>query len=187
MVEHGFQELVFEDAMEVIVDQLNALGTQDPLTIISLESNMRDGMLSNLVIMYMRMLTSCETQRRQDFFAPFIMVGVPDKRHHMFCTGMVSEQGQSCHCGADIGLCCAMPQPLGVADGFSLSQSRFFQHCCLCTWDVLVGPWYTSCNWQILAAVLHMCHPRVAELLGRSRAGQHVQAIMTVGAAGHDG
>lgn len=75
MVEHGFQELVFEDAMEVIVDQLNALGTQDPLTIVSLESNMRDGMLSNMVIMYMRMLTSCETQRRQDFFAPFIMVG----------------------------------------------------------------------------------------------------------------
>ena len=75
MVEHGFQELVFEDAMEVIVDQLNALGTQDPLTIVSLENNMRDGMLSNMVIMYMRMLTSCETQRRQDFFAPFIMVG----------------------------------------------------------------------------------------------------------------
>ena len=75
MVEHGFQELVFEDAMEVIVDQLNALGTQDPLTIVSLESNMRDGMLSNMVIMYMRMLTSCETQRRQDLFAPFIMVG----------------------------------------------------------------------------------------------------------------
>lgn len=92
MVEHGFQELVFEDAMEVIVDQLNALGTQDPLTIISLESNMRDGMLSNMVIMYMRMLTSCETQRRQDFFAPFIMVGLPDKRHHMFCTGMLSWQ-----------------------------------------------------------------------------------------------
>lgn len=75
MVEHGFQELVFEDAMEVIIDQLNALGTQDALTIASLENNMRDGMLSNMVIMYMRMLTSCETQRRQDFFAPFIMVG----------------------------------------------------------------------------------------------------------------
>ena len=74
MVEAGFQELVFEDAMEVIVDQLNALGTQDPLTVMSLESNMRDGMLSNMVIMYMRMLTSCEVQRRQDFFAPFILV-----------------------------------------------------------------------------------------------------------------
>ena len=74
MVEAGFQELVFEDAMEVIVDQLNALGTQDPLTVMSLENNMRDGMLSNMVIMYMRMLTSCEVQRRQDFFAPFIMV-----------------------------------------------------------------------------------------------------------------
>lgn len=79
MVEHGFQELVFEDAMEVIVDQLNALGTQDPLTIVSLESNMRDGMLSNMVIMYMRMLTSCEVQQRQDFFAPFIMVGPSHK------------------------------------------------------------------------------------------------------------
>lgn len=74
MVDHGYQELVFEDAMEVIIDQLNALGTPDPLTVQSLEGNMRDGMISNMVIMFLRMLTSCEIQRRQDFFAPFIMV-----------------------------------------------------------------------------------------------------------------
>ncbi len=74
MVDHGYQELVFEDAMEVIIDQLNALGTQDPLTVQSLEGNMRDGMISNMVIMFLRMLTSCEIQRRQDFFAPFILV-----------------------------------------------------------------------------------------------------------------
>ena len=74
MVDHGYQELVFEDAMEVIIDQLNALGTQDPLTVKSLEGNMRDGMISNMVIMFLRMLTSCEIQRRQDFFAPFVLV-----------------------------------------------------------------------------------------------------------------
>lgn len=71
----GYQELVFEDAMEVVIDQLNALGTQDPLTVQSLEGNMRDGMISNMVVMFLRMLTSCEIQRREDFFAPFIMVG----------------------------------------------------------------------------------------------------------------
>ena len=70
----GYQELVFEDAMEVIIDQLNALGTQDPLTVQSLEGNMRDGMISNMVVMFLRMLTSCEIQRREEFFAPFVMV-----------------------------------------------------------------------------------------------------------------
>ncbi|KAL3132624.1 hypothetical protein ABBQ32_009152 [Trebouxia sp. C0010 RCD-2024] len=95
MVEHGFQELVFEDAMEVIVDQLNALGTPDPLTIVSLESNMRDGMLSNMVIMYMRMLTSCEVQRRQDFFAPFIMGMMDDPvTVEQFCRRYVEPMGE---------------------------------------------------------------------------------------------
>ncbi|KAK9824088.1 hypothetical protein WJX72_007637 [[Myrmecia] bisecta] len=73
MIDSGFQELVFEDAMEVIFDQLNSLDTDDPLTVASLEGNMRDGMLSNMVVMLLRMLTSCEIQRREDFFAPFIM------------------------------------------------------------------------------------------------------------------
>ena len=91
MVEAGFQELVFEDAMEVIVDQLNALGTQDPLTVKSLESNMRDGMLSNMVIMYMRMLTSCEVQRRQDFFAPFIMVSLIAMKYCRYTAPILSE------------------------------------------------------------------------------------------------
>ena len=79
MIDHGYQELVFEDAMEVIIDQLNALGTEDPLTIASLEGNMRDGVISNMVIMFLRMLTSCEIQRRQEFFAPFILVGLSSR------------------------------------------------------------------------------------------------------------
>ena len=41
MVEAGFQELVFEDAMEVVIDQLNSLGTPEPLQVAMLEENMR--------------------------------------------------------------------------------------------------------------------------------------------------
>ena len=41
LVEAGFQELVFEDAMEVVIDQLNSLGTEEPLQTAMLEENMR--------------------------------------------------------------------------------------------------------------------------------------------------
>ncbi len=70
----GFQELVFEDAMDIVIDQLNSLGTAEPLSVAQLEANMRDAMLSPMIIMLLRMLASAEIQRRSDFFAPFIMV-----------------------------------------------------------------------------------------------------------------
>lgn len=41
LVEANFQELVFEDAMEVVIDQLNSLGTEEPLKVAMLEENMR--------------------------------------------------------------------------------------------------------------------------------------------------
>ena len=59
---------------QVIIDQLNSLGTAEPLVVATLEANMRDGCLSPLIVMLLRMLTSAAIQRRSDFFAPFIMV-----------------------------------------------------------------------------------------------------------------
>lgn len=44
--EGGFTELVFEDALEMLIDQLNSLGQDDSLTIASLEENFRDDMVS---------------------------------------------------------------------------------------------------------------------------------------------
>lgn len=41
----------------------------------ALESNFRDDTISNMVVMFLRLVVSCEVQRREDFFAPFIMVG----------------------------------------------------------------------------------------------------------------
>ena len=73
-MEAGFEQLVFEDPQMIIIDQLNSLGTLDPLKVSVLESNMLDAELANQVVMYFRMLTSAAIQLRADFFAPFIMV-----------------------------------------------------------------------------------------------------------------
>ena len=43
----GYSELVFEDALEMLIDQLNSLGQNDALTLASLENNMRDDMASS--------------------------------------------------------------------------------------------------------------------------------------------
>ncbi len=56
------------------MDQLNSLGTAEPLGMGQLEANMRDGCLSPMIVMLLRMLTSAAVQRRSDFFAPFILV-----------------------------------------------------------------------------------------------------------------
>ena len=40
----------------------------------TLEENMRDGVVSNSLVAFLRMLTSCEIELKSDFFAPFIMV-----------------------------------------------------------------------------------------------------------------
>jgi hypothetical protein len=74
LVAVGFQEMVFEDAMEIVIDQLNSLGTAESLSVAQLEHNFCEPMLSPMIIMLLRMLTSAEIQRRSDFFAPFIMV-----------------------------------------------------------------------------------------------------------------
>ena len=55
------------------MDQLNSLGTAEPLGMGQLEANMRDSCLSPMIVMLLRMLTSAAIQRRSDFFAPFIM------------------------------------------------------------------------------------------------------------------
>ncbi len=55
---------------------MQAIGrVSEPLTLETLELNFRDDVLSNMVVMLLRMVTSAEIQRRQEHFAPFIMVG----------------------------------------------------------------------------------------------------------------
>lgn len=49
LIQAGIMELVFEDAQDLLIDQLNSLGTPDPMTISALESNMRDESISPMV------------------------------------------------------------------------------------------------------------------------------------------
>ena len=41
---------------------------------------MREQTWSNYIVMFLRMLTSCEIGRRKDFFCPFILVRAPRLR-----------------------------------------------------------------------------------------------------------
>lgn len=81
--------------MEIVIDQLNSLGTAEPLSVSQLEANMRDAMLSPMIVMLLRLLTSAEIQRRHDFFAPFIMVRCRGAGWHCFR----GEADGSCCCG----------------------------------------------------------------------------------------
>ena len=49
LIQAGIMELVFEDAQDLLIDQLNSLGTSDPMTVSALESNMRDDSISPMV------------------------------------------------------------------------------------------------------------------------------------------
>ena len=49
LIQAGIMELVFEDAQDLLIDQLNSLGTSDPMTVTALESNMRDESISPMV------------------------------------------------------------------------------------------------------------------------------------------
>jgi len=69
----------------VLIDQLNSLGTGEPLTVRQLEDNMRDASLSPMIVMLLRMLASAEIQRRGDFFYPFILVRSARARNGLLC------------------------------------------------------------------------------------------------------
>ncbi|BDA42024.1 Ubiquitin thioesterase OTUB1 [Coccomyxa sp. Obi] len=111
----GFQELVFEDAMEIVIDQLNSLGTAEPLSVPQLENNMRDAMLSPMIIMLLRMLTSAEIQRRSDFFAPFIMGMCDDEISvEQFCRRYVEPMGEESDHVHIVALTNALQVPIRV-------------------------------------------------------------------------
>lgn len=74
MLDSGYQELVFEDSQQHLLNQLNAIkGGEEGLTREVLLINMRDGEVSNMIVSFLRLATSAEIDSRAEFFAPFIM------------------------------------------------------------------------------------------------------------------
>merc|ERR1712205_215760 len=56
---------------------------------------MRDDMVSNMIVMFLRLVTSAEVQRREDHFAPFIMGMYDDPvSPDVFCQKYVEVMGE---------------------------------------------------------------------------------------------
>ncbi|KAL6756826.1 peptidase C65 Otubain-domain-containing protein [Haematococcus lacustris] len=72
LVEAGFQDLVFSDALDLLLEQLNSI-SQGFLSSEALQEAYQDDTASNLVIMLLRFIVSAEIKRRDDFFLPFIL------------------------------------------------------------------------------------------------------------------
>ena len=73
LMDAGFQELVFEDALEMLAALAAAIGAgppAGPLTHEALTSNLRDDTVSNMIVMLLRMVTSAELQARGARGAP---------------------------------------------------------------------------------------------------------------------
>ncbi|GAX72818.1 hypothetical protein CEUSTIGMA_g273.t1 [Chlamydomonas eustigma] len=116
LVEAHFQELVFEDAMELLLEQVSTIGNNDnPMTKETLTINMRDDMVSNMMVMFLRMVTSAEIQRRSDFFAPFIMGMYDDVSCvEVFCQRSVEVMGEESDHVHIVALSDALQVPIAV-------------------------------------------------------------------------
>lgn len=110
LVAAGIQDLVFEDALDLLADMLNAIAVPgDPLTLTALEGNARDDVPSNMIVMFLRLLTSAEMKTRADFFAPFVLDDEPSVS--AFCARRVEPMGEE----ADHAHAVALADALGVS------------------------------------------------------------------------
>lgn len=75
----GFDPLVFEDALDLLAGQVNAIslgssGGAHGADASTLLANFRDDTVSNMIVMLLRFVVSAEIQARQEHFAPFVLV-----------------------------------------------------------------------------------------------------------------
>lgn len=94
LVDGGFQELVFEDALEALQDLVQAVSAPDPISVHELLSRLGEH-VSSYCIMLLRMIASCECQRRAEHFAPFVasMSDEGDATVEQFCRRRVEPMG----------------------------------------------------------------------------------------------
>ena len=92
--DHGFQEIVYEDALAEIISQLDMIveGTMSLDNLLQTHNNPEIG---NYIIMLLRFITSSALQTREEFFAPFV-VGVTESVSDVtqFCRQCVEPMGE---------------------------------------------------------------------------------------------
>mmetsp|Transcript_39513 Transcript_39513/g.54861 ORF Transcript_39513/g.54861 Transcript_39513/m.54861 type:complete len:269 (-) Transcript_39513:112-918(-) len=115
LVKSGFQELVFEDALEVLLELMQEVSKPDPCTLDELYFRLSDEHVSNYCIMLLRMMTSAEIQSRAEFFAPFIMgMSDEDTTVERFCQRNVEPMGEESEHVQIVAITEALKTPLRI-------------------------------------------------------------------------
>jgi ubiquitin thioesterase protein OTUB1 len=115
LVDGGFQELVFEDALELVQELMQAASGEDKISAYELILRLSDENVSNYCIMLLRMFTSCEIQRRAEFFEPFV-IGLSEEpiTVEQFCRKHVEAMGEESDHLHIIAIADAMQTPLRI-------------------------------------------------------------------------
>ena len=115
LLEAGFHELGFEDFLETFLNQLKDIAAKR-IDVIQLMERMNatanehgGAQISDFLVMFLRVLTSAELERRKDFFMPFIAEEAVDM--YAFRTQRVDPMGEE----ADQLHIIALVDALGVA------------------------------------------------------------------------
>lgn len=91
---HGFHELVYADALEEMVSQLDTI-IEGQMSVENLHATYNNQDIASYIIMLLRFITSSELQTREDFFAPFV-VGMTESINDVtqFCRQCVEPMGE---------------------------------------------------------------------------------------------
>ena len=112
--EAGYGEIVIETPMDTLVGMLQKVASPiDPLSIETLEENIRAEDVSNYIIFLLRMITASEVRRRAEFFAPFIL-GLNDMDPEEFCRKCVDPMGEEADHVHLVALTDALQVPIRV-------------------------------------------------------------------------
>lgn len=115
LLEAGFHELVFEDFLDTFLNQLRDIAAKrvdvpQLMERMNATANEHGGaQISDFLVMFLRVLTSAELERRKDFFMPFIAEEAVDM--YAFRTQRVDPMGEE----ADQLHIIALVDALGVA------------------------------------------------------------------------
>lgn len=139
LLEAGFHELGFEDFLETFLNQLQDVANKrvdvaQLMERMNATANEHGGaQISDFVVMFLRVLTSAELERRKEFFMPFIAEEAVDM--HFYRTQRVDPMGEE----ADQLHIIALVDALGVAvrveyldgsgDGAEVNRHDFLPTC----------------------------------------------------------
>ena len=94
LVDAGYEDLVIEGPMELLLGLLGSIHDgADPLTVETLEQNMRSDDVSNYIVFLLRIITSAEVKTHADFFAPFV-IGLTGDSVEEFCRKSIDPMGE---------------------------------------------------------------------------------------------